>query len=76
VFNFPNKGEINGSTDVRNVLRNTFISYGTEKLGAALTQRIVEDKYNLNSYLDSTQDGEGNNAEEFFAITPQSLGLR
>lgn len=75
VFNFPNKGEINGSTDVRNVLRNTFISYGTEKLGAALTQRIVEDQYNLSSYLDSTQDGEGNNAEEFFAITPDSLGL-
>ena len=76
VFNFSNKGSINGSTDVRNILRNTFISYGSEKLGLALTQRIVEDQYNLSSYLDSTQDGEGNNAEEFFAITPQSLGLR
>ncbi len=75
VFNFPNKGKLNGSTDVRNILRNSFISYGSEKLGAALTQRIVEDKYNLSSYLDSTQDGEGNNAEEFFAITPDSLGL-
>lgn len=75
VFNFPNKGKINGSTDVRNVLRNTFISYSSEKLGVALTQRIVEDRYNLDSYLSSTQSGDGNNAAEFFAITPQSLGL-
>jgi hypothetical protein len=75
IFNFSNEGEINGSLHVRNILRNSFVSYSCEKIGHALTQRIVEDSYNLGSYLSATQDGEGNNAEEFFSITPKSLGL-
>lgn len=75
IFNFSNEGKINGSLHVRNILRNSFVSYSCEKIGHALTQRIVEDSYNLGSYLSATQDGEGNNAEEFFSITPKSLGL-
>ncbi|MDB4716076.1 hypothetical protein OAF92_00760 [bacterium] len=75
IFNFANGKNINGSKDVRNILRNTFISYGVEVIGIARTMRVVEDRHNLNSYLSSSTAGAGNNAKEFFSITPESLGL-
>ncbi|MDB4377733.1 hypothetical protein N9Z33_01610, partial [Akkermansiaceae bacterium] len=43
IFNFANGKNINGSKDVRNILRNTFISYGVEVIGIARTMRVVED---------------------------------
>jgi len=75
IFTFADGKKINGSKHVRNILRNSFISYGIEEIGIATTMRIVEDRHNLNSYLSATTSGSGNNAKEFYQITPQSLGL-
>ncbi|MDB4394378.1 hypothetical protein N9Z68_00245 [Akkermansiaceae bacterium] len=75
IFTFADGEKINGSKHVRNILRNSFISYGIEEIGIAQTMRIVEDRHNLNSYLSASTAGAGNNAKEFFKITPQTLGL-
>lgn len=75
IFTFADGEKVNGSKHVRNILRNSFISYGIEEIGIAQTMRIVEDRHNLNSYLSASTAGAGNNAKEFFRITPQTLGL-
>jgi len=75
IFTFGDGEIINGSKHVRNILRNSFISYGVEAIGIAQTMRVVEDRHNLSSYLSSSTAGAGNNAKEFFSITPESLGL-
>jgi len=75
IYKFADGGEINGSKHMRNILRNTFISYSVEHHGTAVTARIVEDKYNLNNYLSTTQSGAGSNAREYFEISPDSLDL-
>jgi integrase len=75
IFTFGDGEMINGSRHVRNILRNSFVSYGVEAIGIAQTMRVVEDRHNLSSYLSSSTAGAGNNAKEFFSITPESLGL-
>lgn len=75
IYNFTNGITINGSKHTRNILRNTFISYSIENNGMGVTSRIVEDKDNLNSYISTTQAGAGNNAREYFDISPDSLDL-
>lgn len=75
LYTFGDGQQISGAKHVRNILRNTFISYGIEQMGRSVTSRIVEDSQNLNSYLANTQAGAGNNAKEFFEISPSSLDL-
>ncbi|MDA7896082.1 hypothetical protein N9B47_00280 [bacterium] len=75
IFTFGDGEIINGSKHVRNILRNSFVSYGVEAIGIAQTMRVVEDRHNLSSYLSSSTAGAGNNAKAFFSITPESLGL-
>lgn len=66
--------KISGSTHARNICRSTFISYGIEFLGGAVTSRIAEDHYNLDKYIArGNQETAGSDAKAFFDLQPRDL---
>jgi integrase len=67
---------ISGSAHARNICRSTFISYGIEALGGAITSRIAEDHYNLDKYIDRGNQGtSGSDAKAFFDLHPRDLNM-
>ena len=68
--------KISGSAHARNICRSTFISYGIEVLGGAITSRIAEDLYNLDKYIDRGNQGTlGSDAKAFFDLHPRDLNV-
>jgi len=69
--------QISGSAHARNICRSTFISYGIEVLGGALTSRVAEDQFCLDKYIArGNQATAGSDAKAFFQLHPRDLDER
>ena len=68
--------QISGSAHARNICRSTFISYGIEVLGGALTSRVAEDQFCLDKYIArGNQATAGSDAKAFFGLHPRDLEI-